>query len=167
MKRPRTIVLLAMVLAFGLGPTLAGKSSTFDSMLTHYESIRQALVNDGTEDVADNARRIQHLVHALEAEFSAEAAGIRPDTADDLRPLLPSIREAAEQLAGSASIAEARESFGKLSKALVQYRQMIANPSPVVAFCSMVDEVWLQPKGEIGNPYFGQSMATCGEFISE
>jgi hypothetical protein len=31
----------------------------------------------------------------------------------------------------------------------------------------MAQKVWLQPKGEIGNPYYGQSMARCGEFVSE
>jgi hypothetical protein len=31
----------------------------------------------------------------------------------------------------------------------------------------MAQQVWLQPKGEIGNPYYGQSMARCGEVVSE
>ena len=44
---------------------------------------------------------------------------------------------------------------------------LVKNPAPAVAFCSMTQKVWLQPSGEIGNPYYGQSMARCGEFVSQ
>jgi hypothetical protein len=59
-----------------------------------------------------------------------------------------------------------RAAFGSLSKALVRYRQLVPDPAPVVVFCSMAQEVWLQPEGEIGNPYYGQSMARCGDVVS-
>lgn len=167
MKPLRTIIPLTMILAIGLGPIVAGDSSTFDSIATHYENIRQALLNDGTDGVAENATHIQHLVQTLESDLSDEAAGIRPGAADDLRALLPSIRESAVALAESGSIEDARTAFGKLSKTMVQYRQLTPEPLTVVAFCSMAQEVWLQPKGEIGNPYYGQSMARCGEIVSE
>ena len=44
---------------------------------------------------------------------------------------------------------------------------LVKNPAPAVAFCSMAQKVWLQPSGEIGNPYYGQSMAWCGKFVSQ
>jgi len=167
MRFLRTAPSLALVLAVGFGSALATESSTFDRMLTHYESIRQALLNDGMEGVAENARHIQHLAQALESDFSNEAAGIRTDSGDDFHKLLPSINDAAGLLIEAGAIGDARATFGELSKAMVQYRQMTPDPVPVVAFCSMAQEVWLQPKGEIGNPYYGQSMARCGEFVSE
>ncbi len=167
MRRLRTTLIFSMLLALGIGSTRAAESSTFERMLTHYESIRQALLNDETEGVADHARHIEHLAHALEQDFSEETAGIRGDRADDLRALLPTLREAAGKLAESANITDARTSFGELSRAMVRYRQMTADPLPAVAFCSMARAVWLQPQGEIGNPYYGQSMARCGEFVSE
>ena len=167
MHRLPTALLLIVTLGPGTGSTLAGESSTFDRMVTHYESIRQALLNDKTEGVAEAARHIQHLAQRLEADFSEEAAGIRPDAAGELGAVLPTIGEAAATLTEAETLADARESFGKLSKAMVQYRRMTPDPHPAVAFCSMAQELWLQPTGEIGNPYYGQSMARCGEFVSE
>ena len=167
MQRSRTIFPLILILALSVGTTIAGESSTFDRMLTHYESIRQALLNDSTEGTAEEARHIRHLARSLESKFSDQAAGIQPDRGGDLRALLPAIREASASLTESGDIAETRAAFGKLSKAMAQYRHMTPDPHPAVAFCSMAQEVWLQPEGEIGNPYYGQSMARCGEIVSE
>ena len=80
---------------------------------------------------------------------------------------MPEIHRTASYLQLAGSLEESREAFGELSQALVKYRQEIVGPKPVVAYCSMARKVWLQPKGEIGNPYYGQSMATCGEIVSE
>ena len=49
---------------------------------------------------------------------------------------------------------------------MVRYRQLVPDPQPVVVFCSMAQKVWLQPKGEIGNPYYGSSMLRCGKVVS-
>jgi hypothetical protein len=151
MERSRTVIPLTLVLAVGFCSALAADSSTFDRMLTHYESIRQALLNDAMEGVTENARQIQHLAQTLESEFSVETAGILTDQTNDFRKLLPSLDKSAGLIVKAASIDEARFSFGKLSKVMAQYRQMTPEPLPVVAYCSMAKEVWLQPKGEIGN----------------
>jgi Cu(I)/Ag(I) efflux system membrane fusion protein len=168
MRRSREFILLAVVLALAASSSgLAGESSTFDRITPHYEEIRQALLRDSTEKVAVAAGQVLDLLQALEADFSEQAAGIRPDSGYDLRALLPSIRQATSELIEATTIADAREAFGALSKAMVQYRQWVPEPGSVVAFCSMAQEVWLQPQGEIGNPYYGQSMARCGEIVSE
>jgi hypothetical protein len=44
---------------------------------------------------------------------------------------------------------------------------MLTEPNTVVVYCAMAEKVWIQPKGEIGNPYYGQSMARCGEVVSK
>jgi len=163
----RSVFSLILMVTLGVGQTLAGESSAFDGMLTHYESIRQALLNDNTDGVGENARHIRELTQRLESDFDEQAAGIQPDRAGDLRTLLPTIRETSAVLTEAETIADARSAFGKLSKAMARYRQMTADPHSAVAFCSMAQEVWLQPNGEIGNPYYGQSMARCGEFVSE
>lgn len=168
MQRSRGLIFLAVMLAVGSSSSsLALESSAFERMTVHYEDIRQALLHDSSEDVAVAAEQIQQLLQTLETDFSEKAAGIRPGGGDDLRALLPSIRTATADLIEAATIGDAREAFGALSKALVQFRQLVAEPAPVVAFCSMAQQAWLQPKGEIGNPYYGQSMARCGEIVSE
>lgn len=168
MLRSRGLILLAVLLVVGSSSLgLAGESSAFERMAVHYENIRQALLHDTFEDVAVAAGNIQHVLQALETDFGEKAAGIRPGSGEDLGALLPSIQSATADLIEAATIADAREAFGALSKAMVRYRQLVPEPAPVVAFCPMAQKVWLQPKGEIGNPYYGQSMARCGEIVSE
>ena len=52
---------------------------------------------------------------------------------------------------------------------MVQYRaQVEGDELPVVMYCSMAKKSWLQlAGGEIGNPYYGQSMARCGEAVGQ
>jgi hypothetical protein len=45
--------------------------------------------------------------------------------------------------------------------------KMVGGKGTIVAFCSMTKKSWLQPKGEIGNPYYGKSMPRCGEVVSK
>ena len=172
-RAPRTMIgIFVFVFVFVFGTTMVSaeagiQPTVFDGMKTHYESIRQAFLNDTTEGVSGHATHIQSLASDLERTLRPELAGIEPDKATELRRLLPSIRGAASRVAAATTIEAGREAFGDLSKSMVRYRQVSINPDSVVAFCSMAQMVWLQPKGEIGNPYYGQSMARCGEVVSE
>jgi hypothetical protein len=168
MHRSTLTVIIAGVLS-GLGsPTAsAGEPSAFDRIEGHYEAIRQALLQDTTEGVASSAGQIERELTALESDLDLRATGIRGDAADQLRELLPAARIATGGLRATADIEDARGSFGELSEAMVRYRQLVPDPRPVVVFCPMAQKVWLQPKGEIGNPYYGQSMARCGEVVAE
>jgi len=74
---------------------------------------------------------------------------------------------AALRRAGAHDLAATRTAFGELSKPMVRYREMVSGDRPMVVYCPMAKKPWLQPKGEIGNPYFGQSMATCGTIVSK
>lgn len=168
MQPSRGIVLLTLVAALAATTlALASGVSAFDRVLGHYETVRQALLHDSTDGVADAAGGIEQELEALGTGFTAGAAGIRADGAGELRSLLPAMRAAAAGLRSATTIEDAREAFGALSKAMVRYRRLVAEPEPVVAFCPMAQQVWLQPEGEIGNPYYGQGMARCGEIVSE
>lgn len=149
-------------------PTVAADGATaFERIGTHYETIRQALLHDTGEGVPAAAGQIGKELEALDGEPTAARAGTRAGTESELTDLLPDIEAAAAELEQAGDLEQARAAFGELSKAMVRYRRMVADPEPVVVFCSMAQEVWLQPKGEIGNPYYGQSMARCGEVVSE
>jgi hypothetical protein len=162
------VALVTLILALGfLSPGGAEEPSTFEQMVSSYETIRLALLHDHLDDVSESAGKIRALAARLEDGPTSEAAGIRPAGVEELRELLPSVREAAARMEEAQGIAGVRDSFGALSKALVRYRRLVEGPAPAVAFCSMAQQVWLQPSGEIGNPYYGQSMARCGEFVSQ
>lgn len=162
------LILLGLVAVTGtLDASASDPTAAFDRIAGHYEIIRQALLHDGVDGVPTAAREVQDETEALEGELRDAAKGAVEGKHGELRDLLPEIRSASRELQAPGGLEQARAAFGSLSKAMVRYRRLIADPEPVVVFCSMAQEVWLQPKGEIGNPYYGQSMARCGEIVSQ
>jgi hypothetical protein len=135
--------------------------------MTDYETIRLALLQDGLEGVAEHAKAIRQAVESLDGRIDSSRAGIGPEEVPELKQILPMVRNSAATLAETTAIDAARNAFGDLSKHLVDYRRLIDNPESVVAYCSMAQAVWIQPKSELGNPYYGQSMARCGKIVSE
>jgi copper/silver efflux system protein len=71
------------------------------------------------------------------------------------------IASSAKEIANAADVASARAAFASLSDAMIAYRKQAPRSDLLVAYCPMVKHYWLQPKGEIQNPY---GMGSCGEF---
>lgn len=158
------ILTLAVVLALPLSAT---GTSAFETWLQDYEAIRLSLFNDEVEGVADRAEQIVASIDRLSGDFSPAAAGIDPSRSEEIGALLPEIRQRALELANARDLNAARNAFSELTKPLVRYREAAVAASPVVVYCSMARKAWLQEEGEIGNPYYGQSMAKCGEVVSD
>ena len=164
--------LLVLTLATGLAmaassDALAQETSGYKAIAEHYEAIRQALLNDTTQGVAAHAESIRQATEALREDFDVTTASIPADRSADCLEILPDIQNGAALLAAAGTLDKARDLFGELSRTMVEYRQMLVEPESVVAYCSMAKKTWIQPKGEIGNPYYGQSMARCGEIVSD
>ncbi len=167
MRRLALFVTLAALVAV---PSLAvaGQSVTaFDTITTHYEAIRQALLHDSTADVAVHARAIAAEAAAPTARFDAAQADVPADNSSECTALLPEVEKSAKALAASTDLEAARAAFGELSKPMVRYREMATGNRPEVVYCPMAKKSWLQPAGEIGNPYLGQKMARCGNVVSK
>jgi len=135
-------------------------------MLSHYEAIRRNLLAETTDGLADHAKAIAGEAAGLQRELDPARAGIEADRADDCKSLLPDLHRAATRLASVKSMEEALDAFDQLSQPMVRLRGMATGDSSVVVYCSMVKKAWLQPEGEIGNPYGGKGMARCGEVVS-
>ena len=106
-----------------------------------YESVRQALIAGDTDAVRNRA-----VVLANAAAKEQAVAG------------------SAAALAKANDLEAERHAFAVLSDAMIRYRATSTEqPRPVVVYCPMAKQSWLQPKGEISNPYFDASMRTCGE----
>ncbi|UCF66365.1 MAG: DUF3347 domain-containing protein [Acidobacteriota bacterium] len=177
---PAGIVMIAFLTTTLAGVAIAGETSghhhdhhqqpakrtMFADLARSYESIRLALFGDSLEGLSDEARSIEQRTASLLADFDAERAGVPAASAPECKPLLPKIVKAANQLAGASTLADARAAFGELSEPLIRYRELTRAHRPVVAYCAMAKKSWLQPEGEIGNPYYGQRMARCGEIVS-
>lgn len=130
---------LLVVLALSL-PVFANPA-----LFSKYELVRQSLLK---EDLAAAQK------HAAALAIDAKAAK------------QPTVTEFAQSLAKSRDLAAARRSFGVLSDEMIKLRNATKGARPSVYYCPMVKKSWLQPKGQVGNPY-DSVMAVCGELKSE
>jgi hypothetical protein len=139
----------------------------FEVVYEHYEAVRQALVADRLEGISGHGAQIAAALRPLRGAVRPAELGVPAGSIADLQDLLPELRSAAEDLAEATTLEEAREAFYDLSKPLVRYWKLVPDDERgVVAYCSMAKKAWLQPPGELGNPYYGESMDTCGEVVS-
>lgn len=141
--------------------------TAFERIVYAYEAARIALINDTDEGVAERGREMVAVLDDLAADFSPQKAGIDAAQSGQVRSLLPVLRAAAASLAGASDLTASRDAFYELSKPLVRWRQAAVVEVPAVAYCPMAKRSWLQPEGDLSNPYYGQSMLTCGEIVSE
>jgi hypothetical protein len=118
------------------------------SIVEPYLTIQTSLAQDRLDEVKASAGNIATAATAL------GAPAMKIDTT-------------ALQLASAVELDDAREKFGALSDALVTYMDGLHLKAPDgvrIAFCPMVQKPWLQKGETLANPYYGSSMATCGEF---
>ena len=115
------------------------------ALFSKYESVRQSLLK---EDLAA-------------AQKHAAALAIAAKTAKNA-----TVTEFAQSVAKSRDLPSARRSFAALSDEMIKVRNATKGARPAVYFCPMVKKSWLQPKGQVGNPY-DKAMEVCGEIKSE
>jgi Cu(I)/Ag(I) efflux system membrane protein CusA/SilA len=114
------------------------------SLFPRYESVRQSLLAGSLDTAMANAAAL-----ARDARLSKH----------------PEIAAQAHAVAEAGDIEKARQAFAVLSEATISYRATAdENPKPQVVYCSMAKHSWLQPKGQITNPYYADpAMRSCGE----
>ncbi len=166
-RSSHTTVLLALLVLVPCVAPAAAEETTFSKILEHYDAARQTMVDDQFDGVPEHGRAIHAALEALAEDFSAAAAGVDSADAETVRELLPELTEAAGALAQASDLEAARDAFYTLSKPLVRYRAVAVGDLPVVAYCAMARRSWLQPEGDLGNPYYGQSMPRCGEVVED
>jgi hypothetical protein len=153
--------LLAVALVSG---AIAAENAAFTTIVDHYEAIRQVLIEDSTEGVAEHAEAIAKTARALELNYSDTAAGVTTASGGAVKALLPEIEKRATEVARSTDLETVRTEMAELTKPLVRWQALVEGPRPVVAYCPMVKKAWLQPDEAIGNPY-APSMLRCGEVV--
>lgn len=160
------LALLSVLLLSGIS-TAQADNTAFDLMVEHYDAIRLQLLDDSTLGVAEHAVEIANVAGRLSDRFDPVQAAVEPASRADCLRLLVDIKTGASELAEATQLEETREQFGVLSAPMVHYYEMTGRKDRVVVFCPMLKQVWLQPSGEIGNPYYGTSMPRCGEIVSK
>lgn len=115
------------------------------AVFVKYEKVRQSLLAKSLKDVQSGAKQL-----------AADARGAK----------LAEVAKRADVVAKSPDMAKARVAFAALSDELIKVRKQIAGARPAVYHCPMVRKSWLQPKGNVGNPY-DPAMQMCGSLQEE
>lgn len=165
-KEYRIVALFLLLGSLSVGPAIAA-SSPFAELMGHYQKIRVALVSDTLEGVAAEAREIEKRAAEFRAAPELAEEAVSEDQVEEWAALLQEIGSAAVELAEANEIGQARELFFTLTKPVSRYRKLAGDRSTVVAYCPMAKQAWLQPDGEIENPYLGQEMPGCGRKIPD
>lgn len=139
----------------------AGKN--LEQLYAAYFQVQQALSAD-KQPTAAVAQSLHQLAQKLAQDTNL------PGTSANF---LKQIAESAEHL-HHLDLAKARQAFKPLSHAMValaaQVRGQGTHQSFTHFYCPMVEGGggdWLQPEGELLNPYFGSEMLHCGEKVRE
>ena len=141
-------------------------SAGISSALQRYFEVGDLLARDETAGIADPARAVALAVDDL----------LNVEIPDDphfwhRHDEIATVRGQALQIAGATDIATARLAFADLSVALVKLVKASGIP-PTITFefqelhCPMFREgqggsIWLQPSGDVRNPFFGAVMLKC------
>jgi len=139
--------LSGVVVALGIAGYMLFPRVEARPLFSRYESVRQSLLNDSFDGVKSRAAAL-----ANDARASKQTE----------------IAKDAEALAKSSDLDAARHAFATLSDAMIAYRAAgNEQPKPQVLYCSMAKHSWLQPKGDVSNPYYADpAMRGCGEVKS-
>ncbi len=138
------------------------QAKQFDRAYDAYFEIQCAMAADQTPPpVALNT-----LIDGLrELEMSASVP-------DEAQRRFATARRAASRMDGS--LETAREAYRSVSHAMLHAATVARGPKTAQKlthyYCPMVPGGggdWMQPGGELANPYWGSEMLTCGEVVNE
>ena len=115
------------------------------ALFTKYEAVRQSLLKSDLGGAQKNAAAL---------------------VTDAKKAKIATVAEFAQAVEKSRDMAGARRAFSMLSDEMIKVRNTAKGARPAVYYCPMVKKSWLQPKGQVGNPY-DSAMALCGELKAE
>ena len=158
----RTMLFAAIAVLAMAGFAVAQEKAAFDSLFESYDQIRTKLANDSLQGMAELSVSLGTTALRLEeAEKQKEDYSPCCDA-------LGQIARAADEVAASETLEQARLAFDALSKPMIRYRERVAARGFTTIHCSMADASWLQRQGEqVGNPYMGSKMLRCGTPVEE
>lgn len=133
---------------------------SFTAVQQPYDAVRLALSADRLPAAKKEALKLRMAAEA-EAAWAKTAAGRGPELA---KPFT-AVAAGASKIEWAPSITDARKAFGESSEALRAALKIAERDDFLVVYCPMVKLHWLQPRGEIRNPY-GSTMPNCGRVLN-
>jgi hypothetical protein len=134
----------------------APTQSASDPVLTAYLKIQKALAADSTSGIATAASALSKTAGAHQSHGGSHAE------------VATGLMQASSAFQG-ADLAAAREAFKTLSQRMMGYREIVPSvlSQTIVLHCSMANANWIQTTNEVANPYYGSSMASCGDVTKQ
>lgn len=136
-------------------------------LFTEYLSMKDALTNDNLENAKKTGSNILKTVDGLNMSlFTGESHSVWMGLSSDLKNTMQHVQH-------FKSLEEIRKAFQQVSNTMIEL-EMSFNPNEealYVMHCPMANNNkgadWLSTSKEVKNPYYGQSMLTCGEVTKE
>ncbi|HMF98367.1 MAG TPA: SCO family protein [Vicinamibacterales bacterium] len=116
------------------------------TLVESYLGIQQALAADRLDGVSASALALANATVKIGSSAVAVRAAVNP-------------------FAQVTDLRSAREAFGGLSDALLDYIGTALPDGLAVAYCPMARKSWLQRGAVIQNPYYGRVMGDCGRVV--
>jgi Cu(I)/Ag(I) efflux system membrane fusion protein len=146
-----------------VAPIGGATGQSLEALYAAYFEVQKALAADQTPQ-AEAAQALASMARSLSGDNTIPEAS---------RKLIQDIASQAEHL-HHMNLADARKAFKPISHAVValatQIRSEQAQQPFTHFYCPMVPGGggdWLQPGGDLLNPYFGSQMLKCGEKVAE
>ena len=127
--------------------TYAADNNSVQSMLPAYTAIQEALTKDDLALAKTEAQKLEKM------------------SAKWKDPELLKVKASLSVFTKETKIADARGEFKKLSAPFVAWMEKNKNAAYEVYYCPMAKAKWVQKKGSVINPYYGQEMLQCGEKV--
>lgn len=136
-------------------------------LFTEYMAMKDALTNDNLKEAKEAGSKILKAVDGVNMSlFTGESHGVWMGLSSDLKNTLQHVQH-------FNTLKEIREPFQQVSKSMIDLETSF-NPNDetlYVLHCPMANNNkgadWLSTTKEVKNPYYGQSMLTCGEVTKE
>lgn len=127
------------------------KSTPQTQLLKSYYEVKNALVNGNTESAASSAETFVKTANTIDYKVISEG---------NINILLKD----AGAISSTKDIKKQREAFANLSKNIAEVAKVVKlSDEPIYKqYCPMKKAYWLSNEKAIKNPYFGNSMLSCG-----
>jgi Cu(I)/Ag(I) efflux system membrane fusion protein len=136
-------------------------------LFTEYLSMKDALINDNLENAKKAGSNILKTVDGLNmALFTGESHNVWMGLSSDLKNTLQHVQH-------FKTLEEIRKAFQQVSNTMIGLETSFNTNDEAlyVMHCPMANNNkgadWLSISKEVKNPYYGQSMLTCGEITKE
>jgi len=123
-------------------------------LLTHYYSIKDALVTGNANDASSSADQFIKVANSIDYKLISEGN-------------INTLVKDATSISESKEVAKQRQYFSNFSDNMISLAKTVKlSVTPIYqAYCPMKKANWLSSEKTIKNPYYGNAMLSCGKIV--